>query len=79
MEVGIKAGSKRELGGEREALVFFLSHDRELSTLTPSTSTKLEPGGNIGLMGAVAESVQAGGQQVIGVIPKALTAREVRW
>ena len=39
----------------------------------------LDSGGNIGLMGAVAEAVQAGGQSVIGVMPKALQPREVRW
>lgn len=34
-------------------------------------------GGNIGLMGILADTVLAGGGQVIGVIPKALMAREV--
>lgn len=34
-------------------------------------------GGNIGLMGIVADSCLAGGGQVIGVIPEALVGREV--
>ena len=34
-------------------------------------------GGNIGLMGAVAESVSSGGQRVIGVIPKVFQPREI--
>ena len=34
-------------------------------------------GAGIGLMGAVAEAVQAAGGEVIGVIPQALVAREV--
>ena len=34
-------------------------------------------GGNVGLMGAVADTVLAGGGEVVGVIPQALMAREV--
>jgi uncharacterized protein (TIGR00730 family) len=34
-------------------------------------------GGNVGLMGIVADTVLAGGGEVIGVIPEALMAREV--
>jgi uncharacterized protein (TIGR00730 family) len=34
-------------------------------------------GGKVGLMGAVADAVLAGGGEVIGVIPEALLAREV--
>ena len=34
-------------------------------------------GGNVGLMGVVADTVLAGGGEVIGVIPEALMAREV--
>jgi len=34
-------------------------------------------GANIGLMGAVADAVLAGGRQVLGVMPKALVDREV--
>jgi uncharacterized protein (TIGR00730 family) len=34
-------------------------------------------GGNVGLMGAVADTVLAGGGEVIGIIPQALMAREV--
>lgn len=34
-------------------------------------------GGNVGLMGAVAEAVAAGGASVIGVIPAALQPREI--
>ncbi|HET7229185.1 MAG TPA: TIGR00730 family Rossman fold protein [Longimicrobium sp.] len=34
-------------------------------------------GGRVGLMGAVADAVMAGGGEVIGVIPEALMAREV--
>lgn len=34
-------------------------------------------GGNVGLMGAVADSVLAGGGKVIGVIPQALVDKEV--
>jgi uncharacterized protein (TIGR00730 family) len=33
-------------------------------------------GGNVGLMGALARSVMAGGGEVIGIIPQALLARE---
>lgn len=45
---------------------------------TPKHTSNLL-GGNIGLMGAVAESVSSGGQRVIGVIPKVFQPREVRW
>lgn len=34
-------------------------------------------GGNVGLMGVVADAAMAGGGEVIGVIPRALKAREV--
>ncbi|HEX6749303.1 MAG TPA: TIGR00730 family Rossman fold protein [Longimicrobium sp.] len=34
-------------------------------------------GGNVGLMGIVADTVLAGGGEVVGVIPEALMAREV--
>ncbi len=34
-------------------------------------------GGRVGLMGALADAVMAGGGKVIGVIPRALAAREV--
>jgi len=34
-------------------------------------------GGNVGLMGVIADAVMAGGGEVIGVIPEALRAREV--
>lgn len=34
-------------------------------------------GGNVGLMGAIAEAVLAGGSEVIGVIPRSLVDREV--
>ncbi|HEX7183685.1 MAG TPA: TIGR00730 family Rossman fold protein [Thermoanaerobaculia bacterium] len=34
-------------------------------------------GGNVGLMGVVADAAMAGGGEVIGVIPRALEAREV--
>ena len=34
-------------------------------------------GGNVGLMGAIADEVMAGGREVVGVIPQALMAREV--
>src|SRR3954453_23961896 len=34
-------------------------------------------GGNVGLMGVVADAVLAGGGEVIGVIPEALMAKEV--
>ena len=34
-------------------------------------------GGNVGLMGTIAEAVMAGGGEVIGVIPQALADREI--
>jgi uncharacterized protein (TIGR00730 family) len=34
-------------------------------------------GGNVGLMGAIADAVTAGGGQVVGVIPEALVEREL--
>lgn len=73
----------RGIGGERERkhwfhFLFFLS-EKTLNLATSLSTSKHSTGGNIGLMGAVAESVQAGGQSVIGVIPEALQPREVRW
>ena len=36
-------------------------------------------GGNVGLMGVIAETVFKGGKDVVGIIPDFLEDREVRW
>ena len=80
MEVREKRADKEKLGSERERRHWFRFFLRaKLDLLKTRTPQKHITGGNIGLMGAVAESVQAGGQSVVGVIPKALQPREVRW
>ena len=79
MEVREKRADKEKLGSERERRHWFRFFLRaKLDLLKTRTPQKHITGGNIGLMGAVAESVQAGGQSVVGVIPKALQPREVR-
>jgi cytokinin riboside 5'-monophosphate phosphoribohydrolase len=54
----------------------------EKKTITPADLTSrpplsIQPGGNVGLMGAVAEAAAAGGAPVTGVIPAALQPREI--
>ena len=51
---------------------------RTLGTVLAARGIGLVYGGaSVGLMGAVADAVLAGGGDVIGVIPRALVAREV--
>jgi len=56
----------------------FAAAARELGTVLADRGIGLVyGGGNIGLMGVLADTMVAGGAEVIGVIPEALVAREV--